>query len=182
LNHSWEVRQRKYSQFSEDTAANLVVTTLPFLQQMHDRSERNVSVTVEGSSVTHMQHKSFRIVRVAKNWSQTERSGTADCVRTGLTILRCHAAQAEQSAFSHQAARPVRCATRLESQALQQGQLKPRFVPFVMVSRIACLRLSSGVGLLQHYRNWLSVPCGRAAEQALAGKRPDFCTQAIELV
>jgi hypothetical protein len=107
VNDHWEVRQRKTEQFSQGKATEWVVTNILLLRPTQSNRRRNAIVAGEGSSTRHRQHKSFRIVRVAKKRSQTERSGTADYVATGLTILHRQATQKSQPAILIQ---PVRSA------------------------------------------------------------------------
>jgi len=107
VNDHWEVRQRKTEQFSEGRAAEGVVTNIQLLQPVQSNGRQNAIVAGEGSSARHRQHKSFRIVRLVKKRSQTERSDTAVCVATGLTILHRQATQKSQPAILIQSVRPA---------------------------------------------------------------------------
>lgn len=107
MNDHWEVRQRKTEQFSQGGVAEGVVTNILLLHPAQSNGRRNAIVTGEGSSARHRQHKSFRIVRVVKKRSQTERSGTAVCVATGLTILHRQPTQKSQPAILIQPVRPA---------------------------------------------------------------------------
>ncbi|MFT4558923.1 MAG: hypothetical protein ACI93T_001296 [Porticoccaceae bacterium] len=107
MNDHWEVRQRKTEQFSQGRATEGVVTNILLLQPVQSNGQRNAIVAGEGSSAQHRQHKSFQIARVVKKRSQSERSDTAVCVATGLTILRRQATQKSQPAILIQPVRPA---------------------------------------------------------------------------